>query len=145
MREIANRSYHKNKEANREKRRLRSQAWRDANPALALEVSRRYQEANREKCRERCLDWQRRNPEKVKELVARYEARKKGATIGTVDYAAILERDGLWCYLCETEVEPDDVHFDHVIPLSKGGAHSMENIKVTHSLCNLSKGDRLAA
>jgi len=34
----------------------------------------------------------------------------------------------------------EDLHFDHVVPLSKGGPHTTENIRPSHSTCNLKKG-----
>lgn len=51
----------------------------------------------------------------------------------------VLERDGLICQLCGGKVEPSDVHLDHVKPWSKGGQHTMANLQVTHSLCNMRK------
>ena len=63
--------------------------------------------------------------------------------IEEVDYNKILERDNYMCHICNKPVEPQDVHFDHVVPLSKGGAHSMENVKVAHSACNLRKGNKV--
>lgn len=143
MRRLANESYHRNFEKNREARNERSRKWREDNPEKAKEVYRRSREKHIERARKACREWQKKNPERVRELVMRYHARKLGATVGIVDYEEILERDGLWCYLCDSAVEPDDIHFDHVVPLSKGGEHSMENIRVTHSLCNLTKADRL--
>lgn len=129
----------KNPERRREQ--LRKHAQTDA--FKATQQRYRVTEGAREKAREHALAWAKRNPEKKQEMNNRYRARKFGATVGIVDYEEILERDGLWCYLCESAVEPDDIHFDHVVPLSKGGEHSMANIRVTHSRCNLSKGDRL--
>lgn len=32
---------------------------------------------------------------------------------------------------------------DHVIPLSRGGAHAMGNVQSAHLRCNSSKGDKL--
>ena|SRR5438445_2833522 len=49
--------------------------------------------------------------------------------------------DGYNCHICGGVVAPSDVHFDHVIPLSRSGPHSEDNIKVAHSVCNLRKGD----
>lgn len=113
------------------------------------------------RCKECCRTWLHTNRERVNELQrARYAsldpeerrlinarangARKKGvATVEPVDFAAILERDGHVCHICSREVEPSDIHFDHVIPLARGGAHSMENIRVAHSLCNLRKGTKM--
>jgi 5-methylcytosine-specific restriction endonuclease McrA len=34
---------------------------------------------------------------------------------------------------------------DHVIPLSKGGEHSYDNVQVTHPSCNRKKGAKVAA
>lgn len=69
---------------------------------------------------------------------------QRGATIGEVNYERILERDGAWCYICERAILPDqELHFDHVIPITRGGAHVEENIKPTHKVCNLRKYTRL--
>lgn len=59
-----------------------------------------------------------------------------------VDYKRILERDGLVCHICTLPVEEEDLQFDHVMPLSKGGPHTEKNIKVSHARCNQRKGAR---
>lgn len=46
------------------------------------------------------------------------------------------------CYYCECELDfkgKNKVHLDHHIPLSKGGPHSISNVKYTCRKCNLSK------
>lgn len=98
---------------------------------------------NRERALAHARRWQAANPEKVREIDQRRSARLRGAKVDVVSFEAILERDGLICHICSGEVDPLDVHFDHVIPLSRGGAHSEDNIKVAHSFCNLSKGAKL--
>lgn len=55
---------------------------------------------------------------------------------------AVIERDGYVCGLCGGEVEPDDVHIDHIHPWSLGGSDNLENLQVAHSLCNIRKGNR---
>jgi HNH endonuclease len=55
----------------------------------------------------------------------------------------IIERDGLVCGLCRGEVEPGDVHIDHIHPVSLGGTDDPDNLQVTHSICNLIKGARV--
>lgn len=55
---------------------------------------------------------------------------------------AVLERDGLRCQLCAEPVDPGDVHLDHVVPVSLGGPTTAANLQVTHSQCNLRKGNR---
>lgn len=86
--------------------------------------------------------WRKNNRLRDREYFYRYYGRKRGTQVGRVDYAAILERDGGTCYLCGLPIPDGDLHFDHVIPLSRGGAHTMENIRATHKRCNLSKSDK---
>jgi hypothetical protein len=56
---------------------------------------------------------------------------------------AVIDRDGYLCGLCGGEVEPTDVHIDHIIPVFHGGKDRLENLQVAHSQCNLRKGRRL--
>ena len=56
-----------------------------------------------------------------------------------VQRAYVLARDGMRCHLCGGRVRPGDVHLDHVVPLSLGGAHDVSNLRVAHARCNLSK------
>ena len=53
---------------------------------------------------------------------------------------AVITRDGFVCQLCGGEVEPTDVHIDHIHPYSKGGPTSLDNLQVAHSTCNMRKG-----
>lgn len=57
--------------------------------------------------------------------------------------AAVIERDGYLCRLCWGEVEPDDIHIDHIHPVSLGGSDDLDNLQVAHSRCNLRKGARI--
>ena len=54
----------------------------------------------------------------------------------------VLNRDGNVCQICHGEVEPDDIHLDHIHPWSRGGPDTAANLRVTHSTCNLRKGAR---
>jgi 5-methylcytosine-specific restriction endonuclease McrA len=31
---------------------------------------------------------------------------------------------------------------DHIVPISKGGTHTLDNVQMAHRFCNLSKGNR---
>lgn len=60
-------------------------------------------------------------------------------------YARVLERDGMTCHICGKAIEGlDDLHFDHVHPLSRGGEHSEKNVRPAHRICNLRKAARKA-
>ncbi len=95
--------------------------------------------------RQRKRAWDDKHPLAVRAYVLkRYARKKRASTIEKVDFASILERDGLFCYICEQAILPDQaIDFDHVIPLSRGGVHTESNLKPTHHLCNRRKFNKL--
>lgn len=129
--------------ANREQVKESSTAWYMAHRERAIARQAEWAKANPEKVKVYIRRWRSANPEKLKERWARRSACRRGATIAPFSYEAILWRDGYRCYLCAGEVCPGDHHFDHVVPLSRGGAHSYDNVRVTHAACNLRKGAKL--
>jgi 5-methylcytosine-specific restriction endonuclease McrA len=52
---------------------------------------------------------------------------------------AVFGRDGHRCQYCGGPAES----LDHVLPRSRGGDHSWENVVACCRPCNISKGDRL--
>ena len=68
----------------------------------------------------------------------------------SVTQNAIYDRDQGICYLCgnttykEYENLPMNQRatIDHIIPLSKGGAHTFDNVRIACWRCNLVKGNR---
>lgn len=52
----------------------------------------------------------------------------------------VIERDGLRCVYCDDDLENSEIHLDHVIPESRGGETSYNNLQVTCRKCNLAKG-----
>lgn len=74
------------------------------------------------------------NPSKA-EVLARRNRR-----ITPAMRAAVLSRDGLVCQLCGESVDAGDVHIDHAIAVAKGGATTLDNLQVAHSVCNMRKG-----
>ena len=158
--ECANKASRQSAQNHPQRVRDNARDWRKAHPDKKKAQDQRYYASHRDQILARVTEyqkehrdqnnkavraWERRNPGRKLGYRNGYRARKVAATTETVDYDLILERDGHWCYLCQSDVKPNDVHFDHVIPLSKGGEHSTNNIKVTHSWCNRSKGSKLLA
>ncbi len=70
-------------------------------------------------------------------------ARLAGNHVGAVDYDALRRLSDNVCYLCNKYVIEEDESFDHVHPISKGGPHSNENLKLAHRKCNTKKGQKL--
>lgn len=54
----------------------------------------------------------------------------------------VLERDGFRCRYCGLEASEAQLHVDHVVPVSKGGTHGLENLVASCERCNLGKGGR---
>lgn len=68
----------------------------------------------------------------------------------------LYKRDAGICYICGRPCRLDDYtvregtkicgdwypSIDHVVPLSKGGEHSWDNVKLAHRICNSRKSDR---
>lgn len=134
--------------ANRERYREYWRNWAKQNRIANPEKHKAYVEAYNEQNRERRAVWHRRyraaNIERLRQHWYKSRAKRRGATKGQhVDCNLIWRRDGGICHICGGLVAPDDVHFDHVIPLSKGGSHTYDNIKVAHSTCNMKKGAKL--
>lgn len=56
--------------------------------------------------------------------------------------AAIYHRDHYQCQYCHKQFRSDDLTLDHVIPVSRGGPRTWENIVTACSKCNRKKNDR---
>lgn len=55
----------------------------------------------------------------------------------------VVRRDGQICQACFEPVPDDQVEFDHIIPYSKGGTNTADNLKLVHRECNRRKGNSL--
>ena len=84
-------------------------------------------------------------------------ARRRALKYG-VDFDDTIDRESVFksnlgkCYLCQIEThlehinegyEPKLATVDHVIPISKGGPHTWENVKNCCLKCNITKHDRI--
>lgn len=74
----------------------------------------------------------------------------------TITLAKLINKEKNICYICQQECEPNDYtiddkgtiisgnrypSIDHVMPLSKGGKHEWNNIKLAHRICNIKKSN----
>jgi len=55
--------------------------------------------------------------------------------------ALVWQRDGGRCVKCESN---ENLEFDHIIPVSMGGANSARNLQLLCQTCNRQKGGNLA-
>ena len=107
-------------------------------------LTRNWKKANKAKESEYHKKWKRNNKDTVLAGDMRRRARRRNApVIENVSRMAVYERDNGICYLCDKPVALEDLHIDHVIPLSRNGEHSYRNMKTAHAECNLRKGTKL--
>ena len=71
------------------------------------------------------------------------DLRRRGRHIPREIMLKVVRRDDYRCRLCGKTVDDRDIEFDHIIPHSKGGPTSVENIRLLCSECNRKKSDSL--
>lgn len=113
--------------------------WRAENPEKQQLATKRWRDKHREEVRE----YDRTHPGDpilLRAIKLRHKARKRAATLGPVNLEAIFKRDKGVCQLCGRRVKPNELSFDHIIPLALGGSHTEDNLQVAHRVCNSRKG-----
>lgn len=71
---------------------------------------------------------------------ARRRQQKGSTQVEPVSHVLVAERDGWRCAICRGEVTRETWSLDHVVPLSKGGAHTYANVVLAHRSCNVRRG-----
>ena len=150
-----------------EKRRVRSQSFRESNPNASRKASKKWRSKNPEAVKRRndeflqqnpnyaknrrkryprkYAEWSRswisRNPHAPRTYTAAYRTRKKKA-IGIFtqeDVDMIMRRQKGECVVCKINIKKN-YHCDHIIALSNGGSNDKNNIQLLCPSCNQSKG-----
>jgi 5-methylcytosine-specific restriction endonuclease McrA len=123
-----------------EKERLRWRKYqaenREATKAASLAWSRRNKDHKAEYDREY---WQR-NRERKRNKTMVYQARQRGAVVRQVMIKELKRLYAQPCMWCGTT---EDITMDHLIPLARGGEHSIGNLVACCRSCNSSKGNKL--
>ncbi len=107
-----------------------------------------WRAANADRIAARVAAWHVANPDKVRAHHGTRRALKVGARVGDRKaYVAFVKWArttlSIPCRWCRKSTKPGARHIDHIVPLSKGGADSTENLCVSCPHCNLSKRDTL--
>ncbi len=89
-------------------------------------------------------EWFRLHPGAQRHYSHKRRALEKGAAINLESIKAWMQsvksKPFAKCYYCRAKVPTSTIHFDHMIALKNGGAHSVENLCVSCAVCNLKKG-----
>lgn len=71
------------------------------------------------------------------------EVRRRRRYISFKVKMRVVRRDNYTCQVCGKHLLDNEVEFDHIIPLSKGGSSEEHNIRLTCFDCNRDKSDRV--
>jgi 5-methylcytosine-specific restriction endonuclease McrA len=172
QREYLKAYYWKNKAARKEKEQFRYQAnrekiiasvkaYRKNNLEKVKAAQRRHNKEHPEKSKLRSKKWlsthreyvkryrkeyRKKHPEKWKANNHNRRALVRASTVNLKKIeawmASIMAKPSASCYWCGASVSKSNLHFDHIVALSKGGPHSVENLCVSCAPCNLSKHNK---
>ena len=140
-------------EEKKERTRLRKKAYYLKNRERIREQHKEYQQKNRERNALLQRGFRRRHPDKAPAYSRMRRALIRGNIIPKYTLHAVLETYGTDCHICFKSIDLEAPRFqgkpgwrhglqiDHIIPISKGGSDSIDNVRPAHGFCNLSKGN----
>lgn len=134
---------------NREAQILTSKNWQKNHPEEVKELKKRHSIKQSDHIKERVAKWKANNP-----IHARFLVIKNNYPHNELNYLTLedlievfnkfaLNQDTYYCNYCNKELPFNDATIDHVIPISKKGENSKENLVVACWDCNLKKGSKL--
>ena len=112
-----------------------------------------FSRTNKLTCSRKC---EKKRNNRLKELKRRKMIYENGFVDTSISLDKLIERDEGVCHICTKECDKNDYtitpdgHFvaganypsiDHLTPISKGGTHTWNNIKLAHMYCNTMKSD----
>ena len=140
----------------------RARRWRLANLDRARKLERKSH--SRPEAKERSAAWTRtyrqNHPDEWRMKRRAYEAtpkrraayldnnhRRRAALANTAteplaEFLWKLRKSNVWCYLCWKPIHGSECEIDHIVPLSRGGSHTRDNIAPACRSCNRKKSNK---
>lgn len=145
--------------ANKDKVKESHKQYYIANKDKVIERSKQYYISNKDNISKHMKKWQTENPEKVRNLGRTSNRKRRALKLENwhepYTEEQVLLTYGELCDSCGTQIDlnaarkcgangwEQGLHIDHLIPISKGGPDTLENVRPSHGLCNILKGDKL--
>jgi 5-methylcytosine-specific restriction endonuclease McrA len=140
--------------SNREHHVQKTREWRKAHPGHSSAYNREYNKSHKKENRERHRNYAKNNPEKIRQIKADYRknnpeavqkhhmtrrARKAQNGVFEVSKKELHKLMNSPCVACGST---KSITIDHIIPIARGGAHSIGNLQPLCKSCNSSKVDK---
>lgn len=105
-------------------------------------------------CRDAMMEYWR-NARRIRPRSGGRTAKSYGVKSEKYTYFDVISTYGTNCHICGEPINleaPRNVgragwekalHIDHVIPMSKGGEDTLDNVRPSHARCNIIKNDRI--
>jgi 5-methylcytosine-specific restriction endonuclease McrA len=124
------------RQANSEKIKKTKQAYNRANAKEIALNAKNWHEKNRAKTLLDQRKWHAANPNYRSFATQKRRALKKNNGVFAVTSVELAKLRASPCTYCGAPSQ----HIDHIVPISRGGSHSIGNLTGACAACNLSKG-----
>lgn len=115
----------------------KSKLWANENKAKRSQIVTKWKNRNIEEYRNYHRGYRMANLNKMSEKEARRRCKKRGNGVFVITKNELNKLYSTPCYICQSSPSS---HLDHIIPLAKGGRHSIGNLAGACASCNLQKG-----
>lgn len=131
--------------------KISSSNWYKENKDIAKQAFKNRYKNKREEALVKAKEWRDANPAMKREANRRRKALLKSVKVSRYSEAEVIAIYGNKCHICKDFINMTaprwsgkpgwEVGFqvDHLIPISKGGEDSLENVRPSHGKCNLIK------
>lgn len=124
--------------------------WRANNPdkiaayrpkEVIQKYSKKYYEKHKETIKQKTLLYKKQNLDKCREWRHNRENKMLGGVIspGIIEKLYLLQQGKCTC--CGHKLG-QNYHLDHIVPISKGGSNTDDNVQLLRDICNMSKSSK---
>lgn len=125
---------------NKDKKYISCKTWQENNKEKVNKYKKGYKDRNKEKIYLKNKEYRKTDMGKFVQKNYKHKRRaiEKSGDVTTKQLLE-LQQNAKNCYWCNTSLKNKVVHIDHYVALSKGGKHTLSNLVVACSECNLKK------